>query len=66
MLAKYVREEKALTLPQAIHKLAALPAATLSLADRGQLKSGYFADIVLFDPATIQDHATYERPHAPR
>jgi len=63
VLAKYVREEKALTLPQAIHKLAALPAATLSLTDRGQLKSGYFADIVLFDPATIQDHATYERPH---
>jgi N-acyl-D-amino-acid deacylase len=63
VLAKYVREEKVLTLPQAIHKLAALPAATLSLADRGQLKRGYFADVVLFDPATIQDHATYERPH---
>jgi N-acyl-D-amino-acid deacylase len=63
VLAKYVREEKALTLPQAIHKLAALPAATLSLPDRGQLKNGYFADIVVFDPATIQDHATYERPH---
>jgi N-acyl-D-amino-acid deacylase len=63
VLAKYVREEKVLSLPQAIHKLAALPAATLSLADRGQLKHGYFADIVVFDPATIQDHATYERPH---
>jgi N-acyl-D-amino-acid deacylase len=63
VLAKYVREEKALTLPQAIHKMAALPAATLSLADRGELKSGYFADIVVFDPATIQDHATFERPH---
>jgi N-acyl-D-amino-acid deacylase len=63
VLAKYVREEKALTLPQAIHKMAALPAATLSLADRGQLKNGYFADVVVFDPATIQDHATYERPH---
>jgi N-acyl-D-amino-acid deacylase len=63
VLAKYVREEKVLTLPQAIHKLAALPAATLSLPDRGQLKNGYFADIVVFDPATIQDHATYERPH---
>jgi len=63
VLAKYVREEKALTLPQAIHKLAALPAATLSLADRGQLKRGYFADVVVFDPATIQDHATYEHPH---
>src|SRR5215831_10772806 len=63
VLAKYVREEKALMLPQAIHKLAALPAATLSLTDRGQLKNGYLADIVVFDPATIQDHATYERPH---
>jgi len=63
VLAKYVREEKALTLTQAIHKLAALPAATLSLADRGQLKTGYFADVVVFDPATIQDHATYDHPH---
>jgi N-acyl-D-amino-acid deacylase len=63
VLAKYVREEKVLTLEQAIHKLAALPAATLSLTDRGQLRNGSFADIVVFDPATIQDHATYERPH---
>jgi N-acyl-D-amino-acid deacylase len=63
VLARCVREEKALSLPQAIHKLAALPAATLSLTDRGQLKSGYFADVVVFDPAAIQDHATYERPH---
>jgi len=63
LLARYVREEKALGLPQAIRKLAAFPAATLALADRGELKSGYFADVVVFDPATIQDHATYERPH---
>jgi N-acyl-D-amino-acid deacylase len=63
LLARYVREEKALSLPEAIRKLAAFPAATLSLADRGELKSGYFADVVVFDPATIQDHATYERPH---
>jgi N-acyl-D-amino-acid deacylase len=63
VLARYVREEKALTLPQAIRKMAALPAATLSLADRGQLKNGYFADVVVFDSATVQDHATYERPH---
>jgi len=63
LLARYVREEKALSLPQAIHKLATLPAATLSLADRGELKRGYFADVVVFDPATIQDHATYEHPH---
>ncbi|MBV9727077.1 MAG: amidohydrolase family protein, partial [Gammaproteobacteria bacterium] len=63
VLARYVREEKVLTLQQAIHKLAALPAATLSIMDRGQLKNGYFADVIVFDPATIQDHATYERPH---
>ena len=62
VLAKYVREEKALGLPQAIHKLAALPAATLSLQDRGMLKAGDFADVVVFDPETIQDHATYEQP----
>lgn len=63
LLAKYVRDEKALSLQQAIHKLSALPASTLSLADRGMLKGGYFADVVVFDPATIQDHATYEHPH---
>ena len=63
LLAKYVREEKVLTLEQAVHKLASLPAATLSLADRGMLTAGDFADVVVFDPATIQDHATYERPH---
>jgi N-acyl-D-amino-acid deacylase len=63
VLAKYVREEHVLTLQEAIRKLAALPAATLSLPDRGQLKSGFMADVVVFDPATVQDHATYERPH---
>ncbi|HKD53278.1 MAG TPA: D-aminoacylase [Steroidobacteraceae bacterium] len=63
VLAKYVRDEKVLTLPQAIHKLSAQPAATLSLKDRGLLKPGDFADVVVFDPATIQDHATFEQPH---
>jgi N-acyl-D-amino-acid deacylase len=62
LLAHYVREEKVLSLQQAIHKLTALPAATLSLKDRGLLKAGDFADVVVFDPATIQDHATYEHP----
>jgi N-acyl-D-amino-acid deacylase len=62
LLAKYVRDEKLLSLEQAIHKLTALPAATLSLSDRGMLKAGDFADVVVFDPATIQDHATYEHP----
>ena len=46
----------------AIRKLAALPAATLSLTDRGRLKEGFFADIVVFDPAKVLDHATYQRP----
>jgi len=60
LLAKYVRTEKALTLPDAIHRLSGLPAANLSLKDRGLLKKGYYADVVVFDPAAIQDHATYE------
>lgn len=63
LLVKYVREEKAITLQEAIRKLSALPAANLSLQRRGQLKAGYFANVVVFDPATIQDHATYEKPH---
>ena len=58
-----MRDEQALTLSDAIRKLSALPAANLSLADRGWLKTGYVADVVLFDPKTIADHATYERPH---
>ncbi|HVH83158.1 MAG TPA: D-aminoacylase [Steroidobacteraceae bacterium] len=62
VLAHYVREEKVITLQAAIHKLAALPAATLSLSDRGLLRQGYFADIVVFDPAKVQDHSTYQRP----
>ena len=63
VLAKYVREDKVLSLQEAVRKLTALPAATLSLTDRGMLKAGDFADVVVFDPATIQDYATYERPH---
>ena len=52
-----------LTLPQAIHKLSGLPARNLKLRDRGQLKTGHFADIAIFDPARISDHATYADPH---
>ena len=63
LLAKYVREERALTLEDAIHRLTALPAANLSLDGRGRLAAGYYADVVVFDPARIQDHATFERPH---
>jgi N-acyl-D-amino-acid deacylase len=60
LLAKYVRDEKAVKLPDAIHRMTALPAANLSLHDRGLLQAGYFADLVVFDPNAIQDHATYE------
>ncbi len=62
VLAKYVREDHALSLQEAIHKLTKLPAQTLSLKDRGELKPGDYADVVVFDPATIQDHATYDHP----
>ena len=63
LLAKYVREDEVITLQEAIRKLTALPAANLSLRLRGRLKAGYFADVVVFDPATIRDHATFEKPH---
>jgi N-acyl-D-amino-acid deacylase len=63
LLAKYVRTEKALTLQDAIHRLTGLPAANLSLKDRGLLRQGYLADIVVFDPNKIQDHSTYVKPH---
>jgi N-acyl-D-amino-acid deacylase len=62
VLAKYVREDKVVSLQQAIRQLSALPASNLSLKDRGMLKVGDFADVVVFDPATIQDHATFEKP----
>ena len=63
LLATYVRTDKAVTLQDAIHRLTALPAANLSLKDRGLLKEGYFGDIVVFDPDKIQDHSTYVKPH---
>jgi N-acyl-D-amino-acid deacylase len=63
LLAKYVRDEHVISLPEAVRKLTSFPARNLSLADRGMLAPGYFADVVIFDPATIQDHATYEKPH---
>ena len=62
VLGKYVREEKALTLQDAVRKLTSLPAANLGLRERGALKAGYFADVVIFDPATVADKATYEQP----
>ncbi len=63
LLGKYVRDEKVIPLEEAIRKLTGQPAANLGLTDRGLLKEGYFADVVVFDPATIQDHATYPQPH---
>jgi N-acyl-D-amino-acid deacylase len=63
LLARYVREERVLTLGEAIRRLAALPAANLGLERRGRLKPGAYADVVVFDPRAIQDHATFDRPH---
>ncbi len=63
LLGKYVREEKLISLEEAIRRLTSLPAGNLKIADRGLLKPGYFADIAVFDPETIQDHATFENPH---
>jgi N-acyl-D-amino-acid deacylase len=63
LLGKYVRDEKLLPLEAAVHKLTGLPAVNLGLDHRGLLKEGYFADVVVFDPATIADRATYAEPH---
>jgi N-acyl-D-amino-acid deacylase len=63
ILAKYVREEKALTLEDAIRKMSALAAQRMRLTDRGVLKEGMWADVVIFDPATIRDLATFDKPN---
>jgi N-acyl-D-amino-acid deacylase len=63
VLGHYVREEKVLTLPAAIRQMSGLPAETLGLRDRGLLREGYFADVVVFDPATVADVATFTDPH---
>ncbi|MGC9945964.1 MAG: D-aminoacylase [Bryobacteraceae bacterium] len=63
ILRKYVREEKKLTLPDAIRKFSALPAQRMRLVDRGVLKEGMWADVVVFDPETIRDRATFENPN---
>lgn len=63
LLGKYVREENLIPLEEAIYKLTGLPATNLKLHQRGFLKEGHFADIVIFDPDNIEDHATFENPH---
>ena len=63
VLAKYVREEKVLTLEDAIRKFSALPAQRMRLTDRGVLKAGMWADVVIFDPATVRDRATFDNPN---
>jgi N-acyl-D-amino-acid deacylase len=62
VLGHYVRDEKAASLPDAIRRLTSLPASNLGIRQRGALKPGFYADLVVFDPAAIQDHATYDKP----
>jgi N-acyl-D-amino-acid deacylase len=60
--ARYVRAEKLMPVEEAVRKMTSLPATNLGIARRGMLKESYFADVVVFDPQTIQDHATFENP----
>ncbi|MDQ2955859.1 MAG: D-aminoacylase [Actinomycetota bacterium] len=63
VLGRYVREEAILSLPEAIRRMTSLPASVLRLRDRGRLAAGGYADVVVFDPLTITDHASYAEPH---
>jgi N-acyl-D-amino-acid deacylase len=63
LLGRYVRDEKIIPLEEAVRKLSALPAENLGIKDRGRLQPGYFADLAIFDPDKIVDHATFEAPH---
>jgi N-acyl-D-amino-acid deacylase len=63
VLGKYVRDEKVIPMKEAIRRLSGLPATNLGLDHRGLLQEGMFADVVVFDPMTIADRATYEKPH---
>jgi N-acyl-D-amino-acid deacylase len=63
LLGRYVREEGLLTLEEAVRRLSSMPAENLGLDRRGRLVAGHFADVVVFDPATVADRATYENPH---
>lgn len=63
LLGKYVRDEKIMALEEAIRRMTSLPAGNLKLKKRGSITPGYYADVVIFDPATIRDRATFEEPH---
>jgi N-acyl-D-amino-acid deacylase len=63
LLGKYVRDEQLITLEEVVRRLTSLPAANLKIKERGWLKPGYFADVVVFDPAKVQDYATPDKPH---
>jgi len=63
LLGKYVRDEKVISLQEAVRRLTSLPAKNLKLRKRGALEENYFADVVVFDPATVRDHATFTEPH---
>src|SRR4030095_13448006 len=63
VLGKYARDEKALSLGEALRRVSGLPASNLKLRDRGERREGGFADVVVFDPAVIADRATYKQPH---
>jgi N-acyl-D-amino-acid deacylase len=63
LLGKYVRQEKLIPLQEAVRRLTSLPAGNLKLSRRGALKPGFFADVVVFDPVWVEDHATFETPH---
>ena len=63
VLGRYVRELKVVSLEDAIRKMTSLPAQTFSLRDRGQIREGFAADLVIFDPATVGDKATFDKPH---
>jgi N-acyl-D-amino-acid deacylase len=63
LLGRYVRDEKVISLEEAVRRLTSLPATNLKLDRRGALKPGHYADVVVFDPKTIRDHATFDKPH---
>jgi dihydroorotase/N-acyl-D-amino-acid deacylase len=63
VLGHYVRERRLLSLEAAVHKMTGMPAARLRLTDRGRVAQGLVADLVVFDPATVRDRATFEAPH---